>query len=223
MPRPKDDLDLHRQQKQESMYQKRRGSFIASNDLHLHPNYINELNPPHLYPDGHAEVKYLTPQEREITKKPMFFGRVFNTVLAALGRARNIQPNRPVMFTRRGSVKDLMMMEKHEVRRGNGLLPLKTNHSSFNQGKPVANAGFLHFNNHGDLSQVTLSSGHYAPDDVSGVKLAEWAKENYAFEPDQVPIINNRGHQVDVSQQKRIEVVNKWATIHTPSNRRKSF
>ena len=222
MPRAKDDLDLHKQQQQENTYQKRRRSFIASNDLHLQHAYRNELIPPHPYPDGHAEVKYLTKEEREITKKPMFFGRVFNTVLAALGRAKNIRPNHGVMFTRRGSVKDLMMMEKHEVNR-NGQLPLKTNHSSFNQGQPVANAGFLYFGNDGNLSKVKLSSGHYAPDDVSGVKLAEWAKENYAFDPDQVPIVSNSGRRVDVSQQRRVEAVNQWAKAHSPGNRRKSF
>lgn len=224
MPRSKDDLDLHKQKQQENTYQKRRRSFMASNDLNLHPHYLSELTSnPHIYPHSNTEVKYLTPQERQRTKKPMFFGRLFNMLVESLTGPRNIQQNRPVMFTRRGSVNDLMMMDKHEVRRNNNR-NLKSNHSSFNQGQAVANAGFLHFDHTGQLQQVTLSSGHYAPDHASGVKLAMWAKENYAFDPDTVPIVDNHNRQVDVSHQKRVETVNNWAASHpTPSNRRKSF
>lgn len=224
MPRAKDDFELHIQQKQENTYQKRRKSFIASNDLQLRPQYLSELKSnPHIYPHSNTEVKYMTPQERKRTEKPMFFGKLFDKLIQSLRGPKEIQLDQPVMFTRRGSVRDLMMMEKHEVHRHHDR-KLKSNHSTFNQGMPVANAGFLRFNRKQELTSVELSSGHYGPDHASGVKLAMWAKEEYAFDANKVPIYDSNGQKVDVSEKKRVEVVNSWAASHPFStSRRKSF
>ncbi len=219
----------------ESVFRNRRNSFIRDNRLGLHPHYNDELSHPHWYPDRNARsphgklVQYLSPDQRTQTVKSMTGGQVADDSLYSLSGGKSTNNNRGVIFTRRGSVDHLMMMQKEEVAPTAALDPdhlssdmfiNKTNHSSFNRGQNVANAGFLSFNNSGQLQNVTLSSGHYAPGPDSGVALAMWADQTGAFDSSSVPIMMpGRGHhapstQVDVSRERRVSAVNRWAQNH---------
>jgi len=131
-----------------------------------------------------------------------------------------------VIFTRRGSVDNLMMMKKHEIpptqaysrhHQTLGMFPQKSNHSSFNQGQAVANAGFLRFDRNHKLQSVALNSGHYQPGKESGVALAMWADKTGSFDPNQVPIRTRNNSVVDVSNENRVNTVNSWAQQH-PKN-----
>jgi hypothetical protein len=118
------------------------------------------------------------------------------------------------MFTRRGSNAGSVLAMIKESQVGNddqNPQKKRTQHSTFNSGLPVANAGFLELGADKSLQRVKLSSGHYAPDEASGVKLAMWAEQHGAFDPDHVPIEDHSGKRVDVSTPARVNAVYKWA------------
>jgi hypothetical protein len=205
-------------------YFSRRNSFVASNELPLQGSYAGERdrqNHPYTGWQGRGQhVEYL---DRGTDRRNDFAVKFNGGVLQGEGiktphQNDPIAPDqlgpKKVMFTRRGSNADNLLAMIKESQVGNddqNPQKKRTQHSTFNSGLSVANAGFLELGADKSLQRVKLSSGHYAPDEASGVKLAVWAEVHGAFNPDQVPIEDHSGKRIDVSTAARINAVSDWA------------
>lgn len=201
----------------EQVFNSRRDSFIASNDLPLQKQYQSELQGPrHMSPNRPGqEVQYLDKIQRTQTMETIKEGHLesIDRTVSGLDHRYEATNSSDVIFTRRGSVEDLMMSKKHAQTQSDGST-LRTNHSTFNSGQSVANAGYLNFDGGGNLTGVQMRSGHYKPDKTSGVKMAMWAEKTGSFDPSKVPITDSRGKTVDVSHKAQVNAVNKWAKSH---------
>ena len=214
-----DAFKERRNEARERVFRNRQDSFVNSNRLALNPHYHSELEAPHWYPGkkNEARVAYLNEDERQSTRSQIAHGYTHDSTVQGLrGRYDIDSENDGIIFTRRGSVPDLMLLEKDSARSRHDNILDKINHSSFNQGKNVANAGFIQFGDHGAVESIELSSGHYMPDEDSGVALAMWAKKHNHFDPAQVPIIQpatryRDAKRVDVSRPRQVSAVNRFA------------
>lgn len=194
-------------------YNKRKDSFIKSDDLPLVSSYDKERTEPnHPYTGfkGKGEpVNYLSYDERSRYDAKLTNGKLVDSKVltphSEEGVGLDEAKNKKVIFTRRGSQEDMSAMIK-ESKDGD---KKRTQHSTFNSGKEVANAGYLKFDDEGELSQVKLSSGHYAPDKTSGVKLRMWAEKYKKFD-ENTSIVDHKDNEVDTSEVARVEAVAKW-------------
>lgn len=203
--------------RREQVFQTRSRRFMKANRLRLRRAYHNERdNPQHWYPgkEGRTQVEYFDAFTRSQSMLPMSGGKATGGVNAVHGLDSNypLANNDGIIFTRRGSVENLMMHQKDALSRSQTMTGygLKMNHSSFNRGKSVASAGFAHFNRRGSLDRITLASGHYGPDPDSGVALAMWADRHNVFDSKKVPIVDHRGNRVDTSRERRVSAVNRF-------------
>lgn len=187
-----------------------RDRFVASHELSLQPHYNSELGVNHFYPGTTDPVKYLdrnVPTERRAYAIDFSDGKV--TQGGIKDQKGNLIPvanvGHKAMITRRHSnAGQILAMIKSST-------PERTQHSTFNSGEDVANAGFVHFGADERVEKFELSSGHYAPTDESGVKLAMWAEANGAFGKGKAKIVDRFGRNVDTSQETRMFTVQKWA------------
>lgn len=190
-----------------------RNAFVADHGLPLQPSYHPERDQPnHPYTGFHGRgepVKYL---DRNTDDRQRFAVTFQGGVLQQQGiknsQEQVVAPDKvgdKVMFTRRNSnAGSLLAMVK-------ATKPERVQHSTFNAGMEVANAGFINLDNHGHVQSFKLSSGHYAPDADSGVKMAMWSEQHGVFQPGTARIEDHKGNVMDTSLQARMFAVQKWA------------
>lgn len=212
---------------QAKTFVERRDSFIASNDLPLNKHYNKERDRAnHPYPgrQGHnQQVEYIdrNTQQRQNYAVNLQQGQLQQQGIKSTHHDNTVDPSKlgdnKVMFTRRGSNADqllAMVKEKQSPDKQNK----RTQHSTFNSGLPVANAGYLNFGTNNELRSVTMLSGHYQPNQTSAVKMAMWADKHQAF-GSSTQIKDLQGNQIDTSMSERVKAVNKWAKAHPKPNK----
>ncbi len=194
-----------------------RDAFVQHNGLPLQPSYHPERDQPH-HPytgfKGNGEpVRYLdraTPDRQAFAIKFNDGHLVQPGIKDSSGQV--VAPDKVegrAMFTRRNSNGDsLLAMIK-------GTKPERVQHSTFNAGLEVANAGFINLTHTGKVDSFKLSSGHYAPDVESGVRLALWGERHGAFAPGQARIQDHGGTLMDTSLPTRMFTVQTWAQNQT--------
>jgi hypothetical protein len=209
----REDRQARVQQRVES-FTTHRDAFVGHNDLPLQPSYHPERDQPnHPYTGmrGKGEpVKYLDHSQDERYNFAVSFdhGQLQQKGIKN-SQGEVVPPDRvgdKVMFTRRASnAGQLLAMIKSTK-------PERVQHSTFNEGMEVANAGFINLDHAGQVDSFKLSSGHYAPDVESGVKLAMWSEQHGVFQPGQARIQDHSGKPMDTSIQARMFAVQSWAT-----------
>lgn len=191
-----------------------RDAFVQDNGLPLQPSYHPERDQPHHpYTGFHGRgepVKYL---DRGTDDRQAFAIKFNDGRLQQPGIKKStgqvVAPDQvggKAMFTRRASNADSLLAMIKSTN------PERVQHSTFNAGLEVANAGFINFTNTGQVDSFKLSSGHYAPDVESGVKLALWGEQHGAFAPGQARIQGHGGTLMDTSLPTRMFTVQAWAT-----------
>lgn len=199
-----------RLQRRVDSFVEHRDAFVAHHGLALQPQYHSERDDKkHRYPGGDEPVRYLD----RSTNERQAFAISFEDGRVREGALRNLEGNpfdpakagRDAMFTRRhsnaGSLLAIMPSTTSE----------RTHHSTFNAGLEVANAGFIDFDQKGKVQSFRLTSGHYAPDAESGVKMAMWSERHGVFDPGKAVIWDHWGDSVDTSIQQRMSTVHRWA------------
>lgn len=194
-------------------YVANRAAFVADNGLPLQPSYYPERDQEnHPYTGFHGKgqpVKYL---DRNTNDRQAFAVTFQGGYLQQGGIKKTggevVPPDKvgdKAMFTRRNSnAGSLLAMIKTSG-------PPRTQHSTFNSGLEVANAGFINLANDGRVVSFKMASGHYAPNEESGVKLAMWSEQHGAFNPGQAHILDHNDKIVDTSMQARMFTVESWA------------
>ena len=191
-----------------------RDAFVQHNGLPLQASYHRERDEPnHPYTGFHGRgepVKYLDHAQNDRQAFAIKFnaGRLQQPgIKDSAGQV--VAPEAvggKAMFTRRASNADSLLAMIKSTK------PERVQHSTFNAGMEVANAGFINFTETGKVDSFKLSSGHYAPDVESGVKLAMWSERHGAFDSGQARILDHSGTAMDTSMPTRMFTVQKWAT-----------
>ncbi len=190
-----------------------RDAFVQHNGLPLQASYHPERDQPnHPYTgfQGRGEpVKYLDHNQNDRQAFAIKFndGRLQQQgIKKSTGEV--VAPDQvggKAMFTRRASNADSLLAMIKSTN------PERVQHSTFNAGMEVANAGFINFTDTGKVDSFKLSSGHYAPDVESGVKLAMWSERHGAFPTGQARIQDHSGNLMDTSLPTRMFTVQTWA------------
>lgn len=191
-----------------------RDAFVNDNGLPLQPSYHPERdqeNHPYTGFHGRGEpVRYLDHGTADRYDYAVSFdqGQLQQTGIKN-SQGEVVPPDRvgdKVMFTRRASNAGQLLAMLKSTR------PERVQHSTFNQGMAVANAGFINLDHTGHVDSFKLSSGHYAPDVESGMKLAMWSEQHGVFPRGQARIQDHGGKPMDTSIQARMFAVQSWAT-----------